>query len=64
MPYDKNGCDDMFPSCNCPRMGCDLRMRLDKTAPNHVKSTGNYRYKCPDNHMRWWSITEIHNYAV
>ena len=66
MRYDKNGIDIKFPPCRCPRNDCDSIMTLDKEAPDHFKSTGNYRYKCQsdDRHLRWRSLKEIQHYAI
>ncbi len=66
MRYNKNGCDIMFPPCRCTRKGCDSTMIRDKGAPDHYKSTGNYRYKCKEhgNHLRWMNPTEIQTNAI
>lgn len=64
MQYDKNGNDIKFPSFECLRNDCDKRMNKDKTAPDHYKSTGNYRYVCKNKHLRWMSLEEINRYAA
>jgi len=64
MQYDKNGVDIIFPPCICPRKDCDEIMTKDKNAPDHVKSTGNYRYMCKGNHIRWRSLKEIQHNAI
>jgi len=64
MRFDKNGVDIMFPSFECIRSDCDKIMNKDKNAPDHFKSTGNFRYRCPKNHVRWISLKEIKHYAI
>jgi len=64
MQYDKNGVDIKFPPCICPRNDCNSIMTLDKTAPDHFKSTGNYRYQCKNRHLSWRNLKEIQHYAT
>jgi len=64
MQYDKNGVDIRFPPSICPRHDCASIMTRDKDAPDHFKSTGNYRYKCTNNHLQWRNLKEIQHYAI